>query len=204
MSDHLSEPGVSHEANPVVVAPAGGLFEHDARTHDQLPPSRPTASTSARATMVTQEMVAQLKPGMTREQVRFILGTPLVADMFHADRWDYVYRFQPGRGEIQQRRFDRLLSGQQAARVAGDVVVAEPGETEAAATSADGAPRVIRAAAGRRPRRATSRRMPRPSPRARRHPARRSEQGRASCPAHGKRSRTISPLPAAPAAWAAR
>jgi outer membrane protein assembly factor BamE len=48
---------------------------------------------------VTQEMVAQLKPGLSREQVRFILGSPLVADMFHADRWDYVYRYQQGHGE---------------------------------------------------------------------------------------------------------
>jgi len=46
---------------------------------------------------VTQEMVAQLKPGLTRDQVRFILGSPLVADMFHVDRWDYVYRFRPAR-----------------------------------------------------------------------------------------------------------
>jgi outer membrane protein assembly factor BamE len=40
---------------------------------------------------VTQEMVAQLKPGMSKEQVRYLLGTPLVADIFHAERWDYVY-----------------------------------------------------------------------------------------------------------------
>ena len=40
---------------------------------------------------VSQDMVAQLKPGMTKEQVRFVLGTPLVTDIFHADRWDYVY-----------------------------------------------------------------------------------------------------------------
>ncbi|MBZ0145382.1 MAG: outer membrane protein assembly factor BamE [Rhodocyclaceae bacterium] len=85
---------------------------------------------------VTQEMVAQLKPGMTRDQVRFILGTPLVADIFHADRWDYIYSFKPGRGEAQLRRFAVFFEGNRLARVAGDVVGAEPGETEAAATSA--------------------------------------------------------------------
>ena len=37
------------------------------------------------------EVVAKLKPGMTRSQVRFLLGTPLVADVFHPQRWDYVY-----------------------------------------------------------------------------------------------------------------
>ncbi|MFN0040407.1 MAG: outer membrane protein assembly factor BamE [Burkholderiales bacterium] len=37
------------------------------------------------------EVVAKLKPGMTRSQVRFLLGTPLVVDVFHPQRWDYVY-----------------------------------------------------------------------------------------------------------------
>jgi outer membrane protein assembly factor BamE len=54
--------------------------------------------------MVTQEMAAQLKLGQTKDQVRFILGTPLVADAFHADRWDYVYRFQPGRDTAEAER----------------------------------------------------------------------------------------------------
>ena len=40
---------------------------------------------------VSQDMVSQLKPGMTKEQVRFVLGTPLVTDIFHPDRWDYLY-----------------------------------------------------------------------------------------------------------------
>lgn len=49
---------------------------------------------------VSQEMVTQLKEGMTPEQVRFVLGTPLLTDMFHADRWDYPFRLQKGNGEI--------------------------------------------------------------------------------------------------------
>ncbi|HZR67927.1 MAG TPA: outer membrane protein assembly factor BamE [Burkholderiales bacterium] len=43
---------------------------------------------------VTQDLVSQLKPGMTRDQVRYLLGTPLVSDIFHADRWEYVFRRQ--------------------------------------------------------------------------------------------------------------
>lgn len=74
---------------------------------------------------VTQEMVAQLKPGQTRDQVRFILGSPLVADIFHADRWDYVYRFKPGGGEVQERRLTVFFQDNQLARVAGDVVANE-------------------------------------------------------------------------------
>ena len=81
---------------------------------------------------VTQDMVAKLKPGMSRDQVRFALGTPLVADMFHADRWDYVYRFQPGRGEVQLRRLVVFFAEGKLVRVGGDVVA----ETEATATPA--------------------------------------------------------------------
>lgn len=89
---------------------------------------------------VTQDMVAKLKPGMSREQVRFALGTPLVADMFHADRWDYVYRFQPGRGEAQQRRLVVFFEDGKLARVGGDVVA----ESDAAATQTPApAPRII-------------------------------------------------------------
>jgi outer membrane protein assembly factor BamE (lipoprotein component of BamABCDE complex) len=66
---------------------------------------------------VTQDMVAQLKPGLSREQVRFILGSPLVADMFHADRWDYVYRFQPGHGEASSARLTVFFQDNKLTRV---------------------------------------------------------------------------------------
>lgn len=89
---------------------------------------------------VTQDMVAKLKPGMTREQVRFALGTPLVADIFHADRWDYVYRFQPGHGEPQVRRLVVFFVDGKLARVGGDVTAET--ETTAAAPTESG-PRVI-------------------------------------------------------------
>ena len=49
---------------------------------------------------VSQEMLAQLKPGQTREQVRFLLGSPMIADMFHADRWDYPFYLARGDGEL--------------------------------------------------------------------------------------------------------
>lgn len=80
---------------------------------------------------VTQDMVAQLKPGLTREQVRFILGSPLVADMFHQDRWDYIYRFRPGAGEVQQRSLAVFFQDNKLARVAGDVVAEEAGTASA-------------------------------------------------------------------------
>ncbi len=70
---------------------------------------------------VDQGMVAQLRPGLSKDQVRFILGTPLVVDIFHGDRWDYVYRFQPGRGDAQQRRLVVFFEDGKLARVGGDV-----------------------------------------------------------------------------------
>lgn len=80
---------------------------------------------------VTQDMVAQLKPGLSREQVRFILGSPLVADMFHQDRWDYIYRFRPGAGEVQQRSLVVFFEDNKLTRVAGDVVAEEAGKADA-------------------------------------------------------------------------
>ena len=54
---------------------------------------------------VTPEMVAQLKPGLTRDQVRFVLGTPLVSDMFHGERWDYVFmRRRANSTEVEYHR----------------------------------------------------------------------------------------------------
>lgn len=55
--------------------------------------------------IVVASNLAQLKPGMTQEQVKFILGSPLLTDPFHANRWDYVYRYQAGSGAIESNRF---------------------------------------------------------------------------------------------------
>ena len=57
---------------------------------------------------VTQDLVERLKAGQTRSQVRLLLGTPLITDAFHADRWDYVYRFESG-GKVQDDRRLALL-----------------------------------------------------------------------------------------------
>lgn len=45
---------------------------------------------------LTREQAAQIRVGMTQAQVRYVLGTPLVTDTLHPERWDYVYRFKPG------------------------------------------------------------------------------------------------------------
>lgn len=72
---------------------------------------------------ITQDMVAQLKPGQSQEQVRFILGSPLIVDTFHGgNRWDYLYRFQPGSGPVQTRRLVVFFTEGKLSRVGGDVM----------------------------------------------------------------------------------
>jgi outer membrane protein assembly factor BamE len=74
---------------------------------------------------ISQEMVSQLKPGMTREQVRFIMGTPLVTDIFHADRWDYVFFRELANGKREQRNLSVVFEKDKLARVIGDLMPAE-------------------------------------------------------------------------------
>lgn len=70
--------------------------------------------------IVTQEMVDQLRPGLTKQQVNFILGTPIVRDTFHQDRWDYLYSFQPGGGERAQEVLSVFFENNQLIRIEGD------------------------------------------------------------------------------------
>ena len=73
---------------------------------------------------VTQEMVEKLKPGMTRAQVRFILGTPLVVDPFRKDRWDYVYLYYKAGELTEQRRISVIFEQDKLKHVEGDFVPA--------------------------------------------------------------------------------
>src|SRR6187549_524729 len=74
---------------------------------------------------ISQEMVSQLKPGMTKEQVRFVLGTPLVTDIFHADRWDYVFFREMPDGKKEQRNLSVVFEKDKLARVLGDLMPAD-------------------------------------------------------------------------------
>ena len=78
---------------------------------------------------VTQDMVAKLKPGMSRSQVRFALGTPLVADPFHPDRWDYIYVLNKKGHLIEQRRIVVVFKDEKLVRIEGDVVPARDAES---------------------------------------------------------------------------
>ncbi len=69
---------------------------------------------------VTQEMLNQLKPQMTKSQVSYIMGTPLLIDTFHPDRWDYIYSFHPGNGSREQRRITVYFDNDKLSYIEGD------------------------------------------------------------------------------------
>jgi len=54
--------------------------------------------------VVEQDQINQLRPGMNKQQILFLMGTPMLDDSFHANRWDYIYRFKPGYGEIESKQ----------------------------------------------------------------------------------------------------
>ncbi|HZO04187.1 MAG TPA: outer membrane protein assembly factor BamE [Burkholderiales bacterium] len=73
---------------------------------------------------ISSDLVGQLRPGMSKEQVRLTLGTPLLTDIFHADRWDYVYyRERPG-AKTEQRKLTVFFEDGKLTRLDGDVVAA--------------------------------------------------------------------------------
>lgn len=81
--------------------------------------------------VITQEMIDQLKPGMTRDQVEFILGSPLIKDSFNSDRWDYVYNIQPGNEPREQHRIAVFFTNDKLTSFTGDFVPSPPKEQAA-------------------------------------------------------------------------
>lgn len=79
----------------------------------------PYRITVQQGNFVSQEMIAQLKEGMTREQVRFLLGTALLTDMFHEDRWDYPFRIQKPNGEVITSRVTVFFKNNTVSRFEG-------------------------------------------------------------------------------------
>ncbi len=77
---------------------------------------------------ITESMAAQLKKGMTRDQVRALLGTPLLIDPFRNDRWDYVFKLQRGDGRQDRRRFSVQFKDDALESWGGDPLPKEGGE----------------------------------------------------------------------------
>jgi len=75
---------------------------------------------------ISSEQYSKLKVGMTREQVRQIMGTPLLASYFHANRWDYVFEFKrEGETVGKERRVTLIFEGDQLAKFGGDALQTE-------------------------------------------------------------------------------
>jgi outer membrane protein assembly factor BamE len=101
------------------------------RTRDALVAVTPYKVEVVQGNFVSKEQVELLKPGLSRQQVREILGTSLLTDVFHADRWDYVFTIRRQGVEPQQRRLTVFFKGELLDRYQGDVM---PSEQEFVAT----------------------------------------------------------------------
>ncbi|WP_257295345.1 outer membrane protein assembly factor BamE [Endozoicomonas sp. YOMI1] len=72
--------------------------------------------------VITREMVNQLRPGMTRAQVQYVIGTPLLEDTFNSNRWDYVYSLQPGGKSREQKTVTLFFANDQLHSIQGDLI----------------------------------------------------------------------------------
>lgn len=75
----------------------------------------------AQGNEVTQEMVDQLRPGMTQSQVRYVMGTPLLTDTFNQNRWDYIYQMVEEDERTDKRRVTLYFENNRLVRLEGDL-----------------------------------------------------------------------------------
>ena len=71
--------------------------------------------------VLSEDMLAQLSPGMEKRKVRFLLGTPMLIDTFNQDRWDYIYTYSRGGGSVEQRQVTLFFEDERLERIEGDV-----------------------------------------------------------------------------------
>lgn len=70
--------------------------------------------------IIDQKKVDQLQLGMTKRQAQFVMGSPLVNDVFHEDRWDYIYQLRRGDELLRDRRFTLFFENDALVRFEGD------------------------------------------------------------------------------------
>ncbi|RMG33339.1 MAG: outer membrane protein assembly factor BamE [Gammaproteobacteria bacterium] len=96
----------------------GGITEIIPQALDRAPfIYRPTIE---QGNLITQEQVNRLEPGMSREQVRFVLGTPTLQDFFHAKRWDYPYTVGKGSHPGEIKHLAVFFENDRLTRIVGD------------------------------------------------------------------------------------
>lgn len=71
--------------------------------------------------VISQDQLNKVKPGMTKKQVQFLMGTPLVQDPFHRDRWDYVYTMRPGGEKRTEKKVTMYFEHDKLASIEGDM-----------------------------------------------------------------------------------
>jgi outer membrane protein assembly factor BamE len=100
----LPETIMKNEAQGAAAANAGAQTTKVTRLQKFLWVFTPYRPDVQQGNFVSQEMIDQVKVGQTRDQIMFILGTPLLTDMFHKDRWDYPFYLARGNGELTTSR----------------------------------------------------------------------------------------------------
>lgn len=112
-------------------AAAAACGSFDSATHRLADAITPYKVEVVQGNFVSKEQVEALKPGMSRQQVRDILGTPLVTSVFHGDRWDYVFTIKRQGVEPQSRKLAVFFKGDVLDHYEGDTM---PSEAEFVAT----------------------------------------------------------------------
>ena len=112
------------------------LFAFLAGCGSSIPTVKPFKMDIQQGNVVTSKMLLQLRPGMTKSQVKFIMGSPLIVDSFHKDRWDYFYQMRRAGKIVEQRRVILDFDKELLTKVRGDVV---PEDTAGAATGNESA-----------------------------------------------------------------
>lgn len=108
-----------------------------------LPSIKPYKLDVQQGNVVTSKMLLQLRPGMTKSQVRFIMGTPLIQDSFHGNRWDYVYQMREGGKLKEQRRVIMDFENELLKSVRGDVIPSGSDQSKAGETEGPTGTRVV-------------------------------------------------------------
>jgi outer membrane protein assembly factor BamE len=120
----IDEPASARRSEPA--APVQAARDNDAGSDLQVTKAKPFLGflhpyrpDIQQGNFISREMVSQLKEGMTRDQVRFVLGTPLLTDVFHNERWDYPFRMAKGNGEMTASRVTLTFVDGKLARIEG-------------------------------------------------------------------------------------
>jgi outer membrane protein assembly factor BamE len=118
-------------AAAAALALLAGCGSFDSATHRFATSITPYRIEVVQGNFISREQVEALQKGMSREQVRQVLGTPLVTSLFHDNRWDYVFTLKRQGLAPQQRRLTVFFNGEAMDHVEGDTM---PSEAEFVAT----------------------------------------------------------------------